>query len=372
MNWLGKFAPGEVITDKFTTTNGSGVPSSVSGGVIRVYVGKSTAPISGGVSFVADFASNTGSNLWAVDTAADPPAYLTVAGTSGANQYTVELSSGSVAGFPVRGYQLGKFTLAYASTQAVNNVLGNVAGNVLGQVVGGVSGSITGVVSGVVGTMTGNLVGSVIGDVSGSVGFVQAPVTSTLGSGPAQDIAFRTWTTLRTAATASGTFGQGVLVTGAVPLVINVTNVTGGVAGAVGSVTGAVGSVTGDVGGNVTGKVLGGVSGGVGLQPSAIVTATIAPDALDSTVFAAGFLLGDSGSSAFYNAIADALLDRADAIETGLTPRQSWRGVAATALGLTSGAGLPEFGIWGAGVDTTRVSATTSISGNRLAVTLNL
>lgn len=72
------------------------------------------------------------------------------------------------------------------------------------------------------------------------------------------------------------------------------------------------------------------------------------------------------------NAIADALLDRANAIETGLTPRQALRLTAAGDGGLLSGAGTGSIAILGAGVGTTRVTATTDASGNRTAVTLNL
>jgi hypothetical protein len=292
MNWLGHFNVGEIVTDKFTTTDLSGVPAAISNGVIRVYAGAAVSSHSVGVTIISNFAGNTGSNYWRVDTGSDAVVYSSVAGTSGANQYTVELTSGTVAGFTVRGYQVAKFTLggqvvAGVSGSVTGNIVGNVsgtvgsvagsvggnvggdvigtvrtgvsgsvgfvqgnvlgqvvggvsgnitgslAGNVLGQVVGGVSGNITGTVASVVsgvnlstvqgfsvqaasgfvrtnvvqwvglppaGLLTGkvqsyqsgNIVASVIGDVSGSVGFVQQAITATLGSGPAQDIAYRT------------------------------------------------------------------------------------------------------------------------------------------------------------------------------------
>ena len=71
------------------------------------------------------------------------------------------------------------------------------------------------------------------------------------------------------------------------------------------------------------------------------------------------------------NATADALLDRADAIETSLTLRKAIRLCAAGAGGIVSGApNAPVFK--GAGVATTRITGTCDSSGNRSAITLNL
>lgn len=168
------------------------------------------------------------------------------------------------------------------------------------------------------------------------------------------------------------------------------------VSGAATSVIGAVGSVTGNVGGNVVGSVgsvtarvtantdqwagvtvnaliSGRVDASVGqMQPNSIQTGTFNPGALATTVFATNFLTSALVDITAENAIADALLDRSNAIETGLTPRQAWRLGAAADGGVTSGAGTTGFHIVGAGVSTARVSAVTDQSGNRLAVTLTL
>jgi hypothetical protein len=370
MNPLGSFNPGDLVTDKFTTTNLSGAPVSIAGGgEIAIYAGQSTSAIRAGVTLVVDFAGAPGVNQWRVDTAADPAVYVTVAQTSAANQFTVQLESGLVAGFPVRGYQVGKFTLGpQGSVTGVSGSVGSVQGSV-GSVTGAV-GSVTGNVGGSVGSVAGNVTGQVLGGVSGSVGFVQGAVASVTGA----------------VGSVAGNLGGNVLgqVVGGVSgnitgqVVGGVSGSIGFVQGAVGSVTGAVGSVTGNVGGNVVGSVGSvtapvAVSGPVGLQASSIKTETIEPAAFDATVFAAEFLLGDSGSAAFYNAIADAYLDRADGIETGMTPRQAQRGIAATAMGLLSGAGTSNIGIRQAGTGTaTRISAVVDQSGNRSAVTRNL
>ncbi len=93
------------------------------------------------------------------------------------------------------------------------------------------------------------------------------------------------------------------------------------------------------------------VAGGVRWQDYAGPTASTAPTA---------------------NENADALLDRADAIETGLTPRQAWRLGAASDGGVLAGALTTDVTIKGAGVATTRVEATVDAGGNRSAVILTL
>ena len=74
------------------------------------------------------------------------------------------------------------------------------------------------------------------------------------------------------------------------------------------------------------------------------------------------------------NSVADALLDRADAVETGVTPRQYMRGTGAILCGLLpsgAGSGTEAFkGIGGSA--TTRLTFTVDVSGNRTAGVWNL
>lgn len=73
------------------------------------------------------------------------------------------------------------------------------------------------------------------------------------------------------------------------------------------------------------------------------------------------------------NQNADAYLDRADAIETGLTPRQAERIIAAASAGKLSGAATTAVVIRNAQADSKdRISATVDSSGNRTAVTLDV
>lgn len=131
-------------------------------------------------------------------------------------------------------------------------------------------------------------------------------------------------------------------------------NITGNLSGSAGSVTGAVGSVTGNVGGNVVGSV------------ASVTNPVTAGTVSDKT----GYAL----TSGERDAIAAALLDLTDAIESGITPRKAIRAIAARA-GLLSGAGTGTEVLKGLGQGsggTTRITYTVDASGNITAATLNL
>lgn len=69
------------------------------------------------------------------------------------------------------------------------------------------------------------------------------------------------------------------------------------------------------------------------------------------------------------NSVADALLDRADAVETGITPRLYMRRTGAVIAGKLSGAGTGTEVFKGIDVETIRVTVTVEDSGNRTTVT---
>ena len=133
----------------------------------------------------------------------------------------------------------------------------------------------------------------------------------------------------------------------------SVTGAVGSVTGAVGSVTGAVGSVTGNIGGNVVGSVASVTAG---------VTVTTNNDKT-------GYALTSGGNTA----VADAMFDEANGVETGLTMRQSLRLIASTTGGKLSGAGTGTETFRNAVADAAnRVVATVDSSGNRSAITYSL
>lgn len=155
-----------------------------------------------------------------------------------------------------------------------------------------------------------------------------------------------------------------------------VGNITGNLSGSVGSVTGAVGSVTGNVGGSVA-SVVGAVGSVTGLTASnldATISSRASAAGLSSLASDITTILGyidteiaailadtnelqtdwvsggrldllvdaikavtDALSVPTANANADALLDRANAIETGLTLRNALRLLAAFAAGDVTG-----------------------------------
>ena len=99
--------------------------------------------------------------------------------------------------------------------------------------------------------------------------------------------------------------------------------------------------------------------------------------ALTSLAADVAAILADTGSdgvvlsAATQQAIADALLDRADAIETGWTLRQVLRILAAAIAGEISGADSTTMTIRDIADSKTRITATVDSSGNRSALTLD-
>jgi hypothetical protein len=81
-----------------------------------------------------------------------------------------------------------------------------------------------------------------------------------------------------------------------------------------------------------------------------------------------GVILAFAGINPEENEIADALLDRADGIETGVTPKQALQRMAAVLAGKASGAGTGTEEFIGLDGATVRVEVTTTAAGNRTAV----
>lgn len=134
-------------------------------------------------------------------------------------------------------------------------------------------------------------------------------------------------------------------------------NITGNLSGSVGSVTGSVGSVSGAVA-SVTGSV-GSVTGAVG-SVTAGVTVTTNNDKT-------GYSLTTAPPTA--DETADAILDRANGVETSWTLRQALRVILASLAGKLSGAATTTATIRDVGDAKNRIVATVDADGNRTAVT---
>lgn len=119
------------------------------------------------------------------------------------------------------------------------------------------------------------------------------------------------------------------------------------------------------------------------------VTMTLAQLAFNPTGAGDCILMGGSGSgngigftrsgagepldAAMANAVGDAILDRSAGVETGLTPRQAWRIIAAACAGKASGLGTTTAVYRNAAADSVdRITATVDADGNRSAVTLDV
>lgn len=152
--------------------------------------------------------------------------------------------------------------------------------------------------------------------------------------------------------TTASSIGKSLFTSGNAPGAASGLALVGSNVGAATSVSGAVGSVTGAVG-SVTGAV-----GSVGA--GGIAAASFAANAIDNAALA----------TSAANEIADALLDRANAIETGYTLRQAVRLTAAAVAAKLSGAATTTVTIRALDDSADRITATVDANGNRSAVTL--
>lgn len=185
-------------------------------------------------------------------------------------------------------------------------------------------------------------VSGAVGSVTGAVGSVTAGVT--LAASAVQAI----WDAATSALTAAGSIGKKLAdwVVGTIDTYTGNTKQTGDAFARLGAPAGA--SVSADV--------------------AAIKAKTDNLPASPAAVGSAMTLTAGERDS-----IADAHLDRANGIETGLTPRQAHRLEAAAAAGKISGAATTTVTIRNAVADTKdRLIATVDSSGNRSAVTADV
>ena len=119
---------------------------------------------------------------------------------------------------------------------------------------------------------------------------------------------------------------------------------------------------------NVYDSLIGG-SDTLDVQVTGMGSGVVTASAIDTDAITATGLAADAA-----NEIADALLNRANAIETGLTPVQAIRLIAAVLAGKVSGGGTGTVTVRNAVADSKdRIVATTpDANGNRSAITVDL
>ena len=240
---------GDTIHFKFTTVSTTGAPTTLAGTpVMSAYPGSSTTQLTAGITLTVDFDTVTGLHDVTV-VASGANGYAT------ATNYSLVITTGTVGGTSVVGYEIGSFSIENRSA-----VMPTTAGRTIDVSAGGEAGvdwanvgtpsnatnlSATTVnLTNTVTTYTGNTVQT--GDSFARIGLAGAGLTNI-------DLPNQT---------------------------MNITgDITGNLSGSVGSVTGSVGSVTGAVG-SVTGAV-GSVTGLTASDVGAIKTKT---DSLTFTV----------------------------------------------------------------------------------------
>jgi hypothetical protein len=216
-------------------------------------------------------------------------------------------------------------------------------------------------------TITTALTTTFTGNLSGSVGSVTGLTASNLDATISSRMATYSQPTGFLAATfPTGTVASTTNITaGTITTVTNLTNApTAGdltatmktsVTTAATAATPTAAAVTGNVGGNVVGSV-GSVTG---------LTASNLDTTVSSRLASASYTAPPSA-----NSNADALLDRTDGVETGVTPRGLWRLLGAVMAGKVSGAGTGTETFRNTVADSKdRIVATVDTSGNRTAIT---
>lgn len=144
------------------------------------------------------------------------------------------------------------------------------------------------------------------------------------------------------------------------------------------TVTGAL-TATGGLVANITGNLSGTVANITGTPNVNLVTwLGGAPNALisgrvdsNTQAMATGVIASGVVTNAAWQDAANQHLDLANAIETGITPRLAHRYSVAAAAGNTSGMATTTAVLQGAGVGTTRITATVDANGNRSGVILS-
>jgi len=139
MSYIGDFAEDyATLNTKFTTVNGSGVPTTLAGTpAISVYKANGTTESTAGITLTADFDSRTGLNNVLIDLSADA-FYAT------GNDYQIVITTGTVDSKSVVGYVVGEFSIenrfmrgtdsaalaSTLSTKVPNNLNTTASGNI--------------------------------------------------------------------------------------------------------------------------------------------------------------------------------------------------------------------------------------------------
>ncbi len=105
-DYLGDFAPGDVIEFSFTTVKSTGLPTTLSGTpALSVYQDNGTTESTAGLTLTVDFDSRTGLNHGRITTASDATFY------ADGHDFAVMITAGTVDSVSVVGYEVAAFSL---------------------------------------------------------------------------------------------------------------------------------------------------------------------------------------------------------------------------------------------------------------------
>ena len=257
--YAGDIVLGDTIDIKFCTVQTTGAPFTLAGGpVISAYVGNSTTEITAGITLTTDFDARTGLNNVRVVASSGN-------GFAAATNVSLVITTGTVNGVSVVGYEVGSFSIQNRGISSINGIAATSVTTI--KPVIGLTTADT------IATYTGNTPQT--GDAYARIGLAGVGLTNlgdtriaNLDATVSSRMATYTQPTGFLAATfPTGTVANTTNITaGTITTVTNLTNApTAGDFTAVmktslnaatpASVIGAVGSVTGNVGGNVVGSV---------------------------------------------------------------------------------------------------------------------
>lgn len=393
MPYLGDYASQETVYFTFTTVSTTGAPTQLAGTpAISVYKDGDITQTTTGVTLTVDFDGLTGLNHVAIAT--------TDAFYATGTDFHVIITTGTVGGTSVVGYTVGTFSITNRSAlrpTTAGRTLDVSAGGEAGldwanigspTTVQGLSGTTVKTATDVetdtadiqsrlpaalVGGRIDSSVGAVAANAITAAAIADGAIDAATFAAGAIDATAIANNAIDTATFAAGTTIPRCTLTDTLTTYTGNTVQTGDSFARLGAPAGA--SVSADVAGVQSDTndiqtrlpaalVAGRIDASVGAMASGTVTAAaIAADAIDADALAA-----DVGTE-----LATALLDMANAIETGLTPRQALRLIASTTAGKLSGAGTATETFRNAVADSkNRIVATVDSAGNRTAITTDV
>lgn len=384
--YLGDFRTSKTVRKMFNTNAVAGESITMAtDGTISAYKDGGVSQSTTGITFTENFDGLTGVHLVAVDTSADGTFY------SAGSDIEIVLSGSTIDGKAINT------TLFSFSLENRSALMPTTDGRKLDVTAGGEAGIDWANIGSP--TTTVNLSGTTVKtatDVETDTADIQSRLPTALVSGRMDSnmqaaangvitAAIIATDAIDADAIADGAITSGVFASGAITADAIAANAIGSSEIADGAITaakiadGAIDAATFASGAITADAIATDAIGSAELAASAITEIQSGLSTLDAAGVRSAVGLASANLDTQLDAIptanenADALLDRANAIETGLTPRGAWRLSAAADGGKLSGAATTTNTIRNAVADSKdRIVATVDADGNRTAITYDL